>query len=143
MKDKWRHYATKKGLEQKGYFTEYRHRNPLRQRPKTSRSNCIQQSGKEPEKINTIYIGELNESVREEDANKAYKERRQRIQESNQRRYELEEANISKTQEEKMKKQTKNDRLDEKLSAKHGKESTKKQTFKDRRDESRGSSKKK
>ena len=40
-----------------------------------------------------------------------------------------------------MKKQTRNDRMDESLGMKRGKESSKKQPYKDRRDESRGSKK--
>jgi len=39
-----------------------------------------------------------------------------------------------------MKKQTKKDKLDEKLSMKHGKEGTKKQSMADRRHESKGAS---
>ena len=39
------------------------------------------------------------------------------------------------------KKQTADDKLDERLSELHGKESTKSQSFKSRRDESRGASK--
>lgn len=42
-----------------------------------------------------------------------------------------------------MKKQTKDDKMDESLGMKRGKESKKKQTLKDRRDESKGASKKK
>jgi hypothetical protein len=41
-----------------------------------------------------------------------------------------------------MKKQTKNDKMDEMLSMKNGKESSKKQTLKDRRHESKGTTKK-
>lgn len=149
MKNGWDIYATKKRLKQKGYFRKCKNRGSSRETSKASCCNCIQQSREVKEEVDQsygkvvwltgeeefIYIGEENESSREEDVSETHQEGRQRIQESDQGRCETEKTDIVKTKRKVgMKKQTIKER-------KHEAKETKAYEKKEDKKESKGKKK--
>ena len=68
MKKGWDKYAAEKRYIKKGYLRKYRNGNPVWKATETSCSHCTQQGGKKEE---IIYIGDENESLREEDVGEA------------------------------------------------------------------------
>ena len=102
MKNKWSNYALKDGKIQSSYIREYCNRKKIRKAREASNCNSNEQSWEKQSKAKEK--GEINENIREENTSKAYKEGRQGIQESDQRRCEIEERNheIQTREEEKI-----------------------------------------
>jgi hypothetical protein len=135
MINKWRNYALKDGKVKESYIREYSNRSKSRKAAEASRCNSFQQSGKEQEEVKLVFrsppyykepvntvilndawvvsLRETNESSRKEDPSETYKEGRQGIQESDQRRCETEETDTLKQGEKRMKKQTVKERKHE------------------------------
>lgn len=89
MKDKWRHYAAKARLVQKGYIEQHQNRNCPRKTPEASRRDSIKccrqiEQEKEIERLE-------DERLRKEESDQTHQQRRQGIPCPDQRRSEIEE----------------------------------------------------
>jgi hypothetical protein len=118
--DKWRLYASKNRLEQKGYLKKRCHRGESGKATKASDSNSVQQSREEQEKElrdrmlwygkeivltePVVFTGENHEENRESQVGETHQQGRPGISLSDQGRSEVEEVNIIKTKGKKMKK---------------------------------------